>query len=168
MDNPCNSQVVNPSRVSFDRIFIREFEITLGDHPDTTAGPPVTLSWHHKESYEMSIDDWESGKIKRRLGYELRLPANVRRRWLLEDKNIDEAMIRATMKEVTRSKSQRCMTFALLDTGVENWQVVCESTLRKLNRLRKKTIVSSRQKEDPAAVWLQTQPQANKTRNKLF
>jgi hypothetical protein len=70
---------VRKRRVSFqDRVEIREYSITIGDHPCCSSGLPLTLDWFHAEepkylSMEGSCRERKSRyKSPRRLSYDQR------------------------------------------------------------------------------------------------
>mmetsp|Transcript_2359 Transcript_2359/g.3428 ORF Transcript_2359/g.3428 Transcript_2359/m.3428 type:complete len:191 (-) Transcript_2359:1124-1696(-) len=56
-------------RVSFGDIQMRHYSQTVGDHPCTPRGPPISLDWQYKENETIPLDEYESqvqGKRKRR------------------------------------------------------------------------------------------------------
>lgn len=56
-------------RVSFGQIHLRHYSQTVGDHPCTAIGPPISLDWKYEENETISLDEYESqvqGKPKRR------------------------------------------------------------------------------------------------------
>ena len=66
-------------RVSFqEHVEVREFAVTVGNHPCCTDGLPLTLDWaHSEESLFFSLDDYNTGRIScyrapRRLSYDER------------------------------------------------------------------------------------------------
>jgi len=64
-----------PLSVSFDKIEIREYPIILGDHPDTTTGPPLTIDWEYSKSQEcIDIDEYEKTRPTRRNFAEMNMP----------------------------------------------------------------------------------------------
>jgi len=65
-------------RVAFNTIEVREHDLTLGDNPSCSNGPPVSIKWEHNNSYQMSIDDYESDRGSRREKHELVIPREVR------------------------------------------------------------------------------------------
>ena len=52
----------NPLHVKFNSIQVRYYDITLGDNPSCTYGPPVTLDWNYDEMESIPIDSYEEGK----------------------------------------------------------------------------------------------------------
>jgi hypothetical protein len=52
-----------PRRVSFQHVEVREYSITVGDHPFCYDGLPLTLDWEHADSVE--IRDIESSRERR-------------------------------------------------------------------------------------------------------
>lgn len=77
--------------VRFHRIEIREYGVTLGDHPGPRVGPSVTIEWQHQAELVVDLNQYErifsgvgsSAKFRRRKGEELRMPPEVRERMLL-------------------------------------------------------------------------------------
>ena len=49
----------NRKFVRFHRIEIREYGVTLGDHPSTRIGPPVTIEWQHQAELVVDLDQYE-------------------------------------------------------------------------------------------------------------
>ena len=78
--------VPKKKRVAFGAIEVREHEVTLGDNPSCSHGPPVGMKWEHKSEFRMSVDEYEEGRDGQRRGHrELVMPRRVREKMLRED-----------------------------------------------------------------------------------
>ncbi|KAL7558886.1 hypothetical protein ACA910_019422 [Epithemia clementina (nom. ined.)] len=93
----------NNKLVRFHRIEIREYGVTLGDHPGTRIGPPVTIEWDHQAELVVDLDQYErifsgvgsSAKFRRRKGEELRMPPDVRENMLIASHGGEKGMKKA-------------------------------------------------------------------------
>lgn len=45
--------------VSFNEIHLRIYDQTLGDHPSTQDGPPITLDWSYEDAGVYDLEDYE-------------------------------------------------------------------------------------------------------------
>ena len=99
--------------VSFSNLQIREYDVTLGDHPSCSFGPPVSLGWDYQDAHVVPLEKYEkarSNKFPRRKSPQLRLSYNVRKYLLLKTAGYTKAELREAMKEVERIKHERKMT----------------------------------------------------------
>ena len=48
--------------VSFSTVNIREYERTLGNHPDVAGGPPITFDWDYQEAGSLPVEQYEDRK----------------------------------------------------------------------------------------------------------
>ena len=98
--------------VSFGDVEIRKYRRILGDHPDVSVGPPISLDWDYNVCRRLSVEKYETCRKKRRHGAELML-SNTRR-WIiienLTDSTHDE--IQECIKEVHKVQSERRKTAA--------------------------------------------------------
>ena len=46
--------------VSFDKVYIREYERSLGDSPAVSSGPPIGLGWAYMETTEVPVEHYET------------------------------------------------------------------------------------------------------------
>lgn len=135
--------------VNFDSIQIREYNVTLGDHPSTCGGPPVTLDWDHLREHEISVEAAEKAMSERHLrtGTELRMPAHIREEILGEDFSKKD-IFRAQM-ECRKVQNQRLHSQALQD--VEHIEVAFSSVFRKIRKWHRRNVELT-----PAEEWLKT------------
>ena len=135
--------------VCFQHVEIKEYNITLGDHPSVTQGPPVTIEWDPVRSHIFTVDDYENGFTEdaRRRGQELRMPVNVRKS-LLSSFHSEKEMLQARL-EARKVQSQRKMSKAMED--MEAVTSVVQSATRKYKKwMRKRLGVEP----EPAEVWI--------------
>ena len=45
--------------VSFSNVNIREYEITICDHPETSVGPSISLGWKYNENLSFDMNTYE-------------------------------------------------------------------------------------------------------------
>lgn len=57
---------VVPKLVRFSYVIIRNYDITMGDNPAVTAGPPIQLDWEYEEIPSLPVHEFEIFKLKRR------------------------------------------------------------------------------------------------------
>ena len=55
----------NTKSVRFSNVNIREYEITMGDHPDTSCGPSISLGWKYNEKLSLKMSAYELMKDAR-------------------------------------------------------------------------------------------------------
>lgn len=150
LSRPCASILHNvdcPSRhsceiteskrhISFHQIIVRDYDMVLGDHPNCSYGPPVSLGWHYLEYEPLDLNEYEYHHSRRRPLRQLVLNSYRRKKMLLTEKahTLDE-LNRAT-KEKNRVQKNRSITRTL----VPYWKVedAFESAGRKLKRIVKK------------------------------
>jgi len=102
--------------VRFDKITIREYDLTVGDNPACTAGAPVSLSWtYNPRTVEtFPVDVYESYRDGQRCGPEdLKLNERVRHRLLLEW-DVPVSKIRRAERKCRLVQDQRRYTIECL------------------------------------------------------
>jgi len=144
-------------KVSFDQLTIREYPLILGDHPATTCGPPVTLSWEVQETYALPVEEYEDKAPPRRESQELKMPAAYRQA-LLRKSKIGEHEIRRAEAETQRAQHQRRLTTAMQE--FEGVEIFMQSAARKFQRWKKGLAKKSKKSGvvedlDLAEKWLQ-------------
>ena len=117
--------------VSFSRIGVREYPLTLGDHPCVSCGPPTTLDWNFNELQEIELDDYEKNRLPRRKPRQMVMNYHERRE-ILEQAGHTEQEIRAAKRQAEKGKRQRNNTKSLAQfMKVED---AVESAKRKAKR----------------------------------
>ena len=85
--------------VSFTEISIRTFDLCMGDSPAVSMGVPLSLDWTFTESPPVSINEFESSRPQpRRTKEQMKIPAEIRHRKLVEDFGIPLSQIHRTMR----------------------------------------------------------------------
>mmetsp|Transcript_1108 Transcript_1108/g.1512 ORF Transcript_1108/g.1512 Transcript_1108/m.1512 type:complete len:257 (-) Transcript_1108:38-808(-) len=95
--------------VKFDKVIIREYDVTVGDNPSCSGGVPISLSYeynpHHKE---ISIDQYEDARIGQRCNASgMRINMHVRQHRLMSIWGVPFSEIRKAEIECEKSKSKR-------------------------------------------------------------
>uniref|UniRef100_A0A7S2Q2P1 Uncharacterized protein n=1 Tax=Skeletonema marinoi TaxID=267567 RepID=A0A7S2Q2P1_9STRA len=123
-------------RIHFGDVFVRDYEMILGDNPCVTYGPPVTLDWDYVEFNPLPVDEYEFHHPPRRTIREMGMNY-YRRKELLTLAGHSEEELKMAKKEVKKCKSNRYMTRQLASYPVVKMQATIESALRKCRRLLK-------------------------------
>jgi hypothetical protein len=133
--------------VSFSSIDIKEFRMTLGDHPSSTSGPPMRLDWNSKPILDrvVSLDEFEeSRRSQRRQRRQLKIPYSERKTLLLEEQGFTPDEVNSAWNEALKIRQQRYET---LHHGISPYQInvdaFVESVQRKYNRLANNVILPS-------------------------
>jgi hypothetical protein len=129
--------------VSFSSIDIKEFKMTLGDHPSAVSGPPIRIDWSSKPTIEsvVSLDEFEQiRKPLRRKRKQLKLTNHQRKEILLNQQGFTQDEINKAWVEAQQIRQQRYET---LNRGVTSYQInmdhLMESFHRKCDRIAKTT-----------------------------
>jgi len=120
--------------VGFANISIRNYDMTLGDHPNCSYGPPICLSWDYEDSALTSLDNYEENRPERR---KLRPMGYNQRKNILTFAGFKEAELKITEKKIDEVRRQRNMSKALLP--IMEVEILVESVRRKCKRAVKKS-----------------------------
>ena len=121
--------------VSFSSLEIREFNMTLGDHPSAISGPPVALDWDQGAGARVvDLDEYERARSPRRKRRQLKLSYKDRKGILQNSFSDDE--INKQWREALEIRMQRKETLSrglVLMTMDDIWESTCRKTKRLSN-----------------------------------
>ena len=98
----------NEKAVRFSNVTIREYPMILGDHPDVSSGPPVTIDWEHCSEEKLSVDHHVT-ILPRRERCQMIMPKYYRKAVLKKMGYLNDEMV-DVMKEIGAIKAQRTST----------------------------------------------------------
>jgi len=134
------------SKVNFQDVTIREYDLTLGDNPSVSCGPPLSLDWTYSENDSQCLNEYEGNRSQRRTTRQLCVNYHQRIN-ILSNLGHTEEEIKRAKKEANKSKSQRAITRQFLPLSkVED---VVTSAGRKAKRIigvgggKKKDVIAS-------------------------
>ena len=133
--DPVPEDMPRTRSVKFQNLDIREFKMTLGNHPSATSGPPVMLDWDSRpQSHVVSLEAYERARQPRRNRRQLKLSLQERHGILVRDQGFSFEAVKSAWQEALEIRRQRKET---LERGLAlmKWDEVWESTCRKFNRL---------------------------------
>ena len=121
--------------VSFDKVDIHEFNMTLGDHPAAASGPPITIDWEKKARISsIALDEYERSRRPRRHRKELKMSMKTRCGILQREAHFSAQEITQAWEDALKVRKQRRET---LEGGM--WKMIYddfwESANRKFNRV---------------------------------
>jgi hypothetical protein len=94
-----------PTKLRWGDLSIREYNRTVGDHPEVAVGPPLTFTWEYLERDPVSLDEYESNRApKKRI---LRLSSITRKNLLRTVFEASEEDILQSEKEIQLIRKQR-------------------------------------------------------------
>ena len=108
--SPDEAIVISSSNknVRFENVDIREFKMTLGNHPSATSGPPVMLD---SETFAprkvMTLDQYESTRPPRRKRRQLKLSLQQRHNILVKERGFAFEEVKSAWQEALEIRKQR-------------------------------------------------------------
>lgn len=137
---PPPQSLTNHRTVSFNQIEIKEFKMTLGDHPSARSGPPVRIDWNSKPVIDrvVSLDEYELSRkpLRRTSRKQLKLSYNDRKGILMQDQGFTQEEVNAAWNEALAIRKQRYET---IQHGISPFQInmdaFVESVQRKYKRM---------------------------------
>ena len=127
------AQPLTKRTVSFSQLEIKEFRMSLGDHPCSSTGPPVMLDWESQPTLErvVSLDEYERMRSPRRKRNKLRLSYRERKSVLEDQQGFTTEEVNKAWAEAIKIRQQRHETLRrspfqnTLDDVYESWQRKC-------------------------------------------
>lgn len=98
------------SSVSFHEVELRFYDQTLGDHPSTSYGPPISLDWKYEEAEPIDFDEYEKERGQRRSMKQMMLNYYTRKNLLMWHYGHSEEEIKKATKASEKAKFQRGVT----------------------------------------------------------
>lgn len=132
LKNDINKRKNLSRNVSFSSLEVREYEITLGDHPSVSVGPPISLSWKYNKETSFDIEAFEAGRQPRRSRSDLILDIRKRRQILKEGAGFSASEIKHATMEVLRIKKNRSQSTSKIHEIEESFA----SAMRKFKSIR--------------------------------
>lgn len=114
----CNTTSVLPviraRQVTFHEVELRFYDQTLGDHPNTSYGPPITLDWTYEEAEPIDLNEYEEHRARRRTMKQMVLSYYDRKNTLMWCYGHTEADLKKASKACKKIAFQRGVTNYLL------------------------------------------------------
>lgn len=119
--------------VSFTSLEVREYEITLGDHPAVSNGPPIGLSWSYNEAERVDLDLFEATRGPRRSRHQMVMGSNLRRKILRDSAGFSNSEIKNATMEALKIKKSRVKSVSKMNpTKIEE---AFASALKKVKKV---------------------------------
>jgi hypothetical protein len=114
------SSVTSADRnVRFHVVEIREFKMTLGNHPSATSGPPVMLDWElFSPRKVLPLEKYETSRAPRRKRRQLKLSLHQRHNILVKERGFSFDEVKAAWQEALEIRKQRKETLERGCVGV--------------------------------------------------
>ena len=124
----------NSRNVSFSSLEINEFNVTLGNHPSASSGPPVMLDKDAVDKRVVDLDEYERGRSPRRQRKQLKLSYRDRKSLLEQQRGFTTQEVNEAWAEALKIRQQRHETLrrGLVLMTIDD---VVESAQRKCRRV---------------------------------
>jgi len=127
--------LIQSRNVSFSSLEIKEFNVTLGNHPSASSGPPVMLDWDSELNKRVvDLDEYERGRSPRRQRRQLKLSYRDRKCLLEQQRGFSTEEVNEAWAEALKIRQQRHETLrrGLVMMTIDD---VVESAQRKYRRV---------------------------------
>jgi hypothetical protein len=125
----------NSRNVSFSSLEIKEFNVTLGNHPSASSGPPVRIDWDDELNKRVvDLDEYERDRSPRRQRKQLKLSYRDRKSLLEQQRGFTTQEVNEAWAEALKIRQQRHETLrrGLVLMTIDD---VVESAQRKCRRV---------------------------------
>mmetsp|Transcript_9570 Transcript_9570/g.14333 ORF Transcript_9570/g.14333 Transcript_9570/m.14333 type:complete len:537 (+) Transcript_9570:138-1748(+) len=97
---------------SFSTLEIREYNVTIGDNPGGSHGPPISLDWDYSTEMKICIDKYEKIRPPRRTRSQMYMTGSIRMWTLMKDLGYSMREIKEAAKdaELVRKKRQKSLS----------------------------------------------------------
>jgi hypothetical protein len=101
-----SSEESTDRRATFTTIEVHTHEVTLGDNPSVSVGPPLTIGWKAVDSIMLQLDEYEEARASRREKVNLIVPKSTRIDWL-RDAGYARSELKAVEDDIAFIKKYR-------------------------------------------------------------
>lgn len=91
--------------VRFANVEVREYAVTIGDHPCCPTGCPLSLDWDYIAEPVTSLDTYEAQRAPRRNRQQLHTTAADRMRILSQEGGLSDGELRRATRKLHRARS---------------------------------------------------------------
>lgn len=114
-------------KVRFGTVTIRQYDQTLGDHPNCSIGPPVTLDWTYQQQEERpSVDEYAT-----KINHPVQPLSFYRRMEILEGGGFTEKELKRASNQVTWVDFQRKVSRTLSRVWKVEYALECAARKTK-------------------------------------
>jgi hypothetical protein len=107
-DDPIIRTDTSGKKVGFQDVDIREFKMTLGNHPSATSGPPVMMdSEPFSPRKVMTLEQYEATRPPRRKRRQLKLTLQQRHNILVKERGLRFEEVKEAWQEALEIRKQR-------------------------------------------------------------
>jgi hypothetical protein len=104
-DADFSTELRSAKHVGFANVHVREYAVTVGDHPCCSMGYPLTLDWQYDEAQTTSVDRYEAQRAPHRTRDQMRTTAAHRMRLVSEESGLSDAELRRATRKLFRARS---------------------------------------------------------------
>ena len=122
-------------KISFANVIIREYNLTIGDHPCCRYGPPTTLDWEYEEVHDSRLEEYEATRVPRRKYNQLTLSHIARKDILIGVAGFTDEDVKKAIRRKDFCRFQRKVT--KIFSSVWRLEDALESLSRKVSRALK-------------------------------
>jgi len=123
--------------VSWNVLHIREYDITIGDNPCVSYGPPISLDWCYMNMGTIKVEEYESNRRPRRSMRQMMMNYYYRRNLLIYACGETAEGLKKATKKIKKIRLRRAITNAL-PLPIQFIEDVTESAIRKTRRVLNK------------------------------
>ena len=103
-ESPVGSSIEHSVR--FGELQVLVFDLTLGDNPSVTVGPPLAMGTRLCATLSLSVEAYEESRPARRSHHQLAVPKTIREDWL-RDEGFSRGECRQVELEILAIKKSR-------------------------------------------------------------
>jgi hypothetical protein len=98
--------VRRPKEVRFSTVEIREYAVTIGDHPCVRDSVPMTLDWQYARKHRKDINSYENSRYFVRRSYPQKLSPQERRRRIRETSRLSRSELEEMEADLAAKRLQ--------------------------------------------------------------
>jgi hypothetical protein len=103
-------RVKRQNSVGFASVVIREYNLTIGDNPSVSYGPPISLDWEYSQLESVTLEQYEAHRAPRRTLRQMCMNYYTRRNVLTYKFGYDEHEVKKASKLADKVKRERAVT----------------------------------------------------------